>query len=132
MITWVRIYQAMQIFRMLPSQIYRCLRSHHQCVVPCPPMNFVAECTTISAPYSIGRTRYGVANVLSTTSGILCSCAIFATVSISTTSEFGLPKCLNVKCFCIVLDCCFYFVNIKRIYKCSLNAVLRKCVLPAS
>ena len=38
-------------------------------------------------------------------------------------------KCLNVKCFCIVLDCCFYFVNIKRIYKCSLDAVLRKCVL---
>ena len=26
-------------------------------------MNFVAECTTMSAPYSIGLTRYGVANV---------------------------------------------------------------------
>ena len=26
-------------------------------VVPCPPMNFVAECTTMSAPYSIGLTR---------------------------------------------------------------------------
>ena len=38
--------------------------------VPCPPINFVAEWTTISAPYSIGRIRYGVANVESTTSGI--------------------------------------------------------------
>ena len=26
-------------------------------VVPCPPMNFVAEWITISAPYSIGLTR---------------------------------------------------------------------------
>ena len=32
----------------------------------------------MSAPYSIGRTRYGVANVLSTTNGILCACAICA------------------------------------------------------
>ena len=46
----------------------------------------------MSAPYSIGRTRYGVANVLSTTSGILCLCAIFATASISMMFEFGLPK----------------------------------------
>ena len=61
-------------------------------VVPCPPINFVAECTTISAPYSIGLTRYGVANVLSTTSGILCLCAIFARASMSTTSEFGFPS----------------------------------------
>jgi len=34
-------------------------------VVPCPPMNFVSECTTIS-PYSIGRSKIGVATVLST------------------------------------------------------------------
>ena len=27
--------------------------------VPCPPRNFVAECTTMSAPCSIGRHRYG-------------------------------------------------------------------------
>ena len=55
-------------------------------------MNFVAECTTISAPYSIGLTRYGVANVLSITSGILCACAISAIFSISTTSELGFPN----------------------------------------
>ena len=55
-------------------------------------MNFVAEWITISAPYSIGLTRYGVANVLSTRSGILCACAIFAIASISTTSELGLPR----------------------------------------
>lgn len=61
-------------------------------VVPWPPMNLVAEWTTISAPYSIGLIRYGVPNVLSTTNGILCLCAIFAILSISTTSEFGFPK----------------------------------------
>ena len=44
------------------------------------------------AAYSIGRTRYGVANVLSTTNGILCACAICASLSISTTSEFGFPR----------------------------------------
>ncbi len=38
--------------------------------LPCPPMNLVAECTTISAPCSSGRSRNGVANVLSTISGI--------------------------------------------------------------
>ena len=59
---------------------------------PCPPMNFVAECTTISAPCSIGLIRYGVPNVLSITSGILCACAILAIASISTTSELGLPS----------------------------------------
>ena len=55
-------------------------------------MNFVAEWTTISAPYSIGRTRYGVANVLSTMSGIPASCAMSAIFSISTTSELGFPS----------------------------------------
>ena len=55
-------------------------------------MNLVAECTTTSAPYSSGLTRYGVANVESTTSGMLCLCATFAIASISTTSEFGFPK----------------------------------------
>ena len=34
-------------------------------VVPWPPMNLVAEWITMSAPHSIGRHRYGVANVLS-------------------------------------------------------------------
>ena len=38
--------------------------------VPWPPRNFVAECTTMSAPHSIGRHRYGVATVESTTSGM--------------------------------------------------------------
>ena len=46
----------------------------------------------MSAPYSIGLTRYDVANVLSITNGILCACAIFAIFSISTTSEFGFPS----------------------------------------
>ncbi len=34
--------------------------------VPWPPRYFVAECTTMSAPHSSGRMRYGVAMVLST------------------------------------------------------------------
>ena len=33
--------------------------------VPWPPMYLVVECTTTSAPCSIGRHRYGVATVLS-------------------------------------------------------------------
>ena len=42
---------------------------------PCPPMNLVSECTTISAPCSIGRTRIGVATVLSTIRGTPWECA---------------------------------------------------------
>jgi hypothetical protein len=38
-------------------------------VVPCPPTNFVKECTTTSAPCSIGLRYMGVAIVLSTISG---------------------------------------------------------------
>ncbi len=60
-------------------------------LVPCPPMNLVAEWITMSAPHSIGRHRYGVANVLSTISGNSCSCAIDATVSMSSTLPAGLP-----------------------------------------
>ena len=54
-------------------------------------MNFVAEWITMSAPHSIGRHRYGVANVLSTISGSSCSWAIPATVSMSSTLPAGLP-----------------------------------------
>ena len=46
----------------------------------------------MSAPYSNGRIRYGVANVESTTNGILCLCAIFAISSRSTKLEFGFPN----------------------------------------
>ena len=60
-------------------------------LVPWPPMNFVAEWTTMSAPHSIGRQRYGVANVLSIISGASCSWAIEATVSMSSTLPPGLP-----------------------------------------
>ena len=45
----------------------------------------------MSAPHSIGRHRYGVANVLSTISGSSCSCAIAATASMSSTLPAGLP-----------------------------------------
>ena len=36
----------------------------------------MVEWTTMSAPHSIGRHRYGVASVLSTISGMPASCAI--------------------------------------------------------
>lgn len=39
-------------------------------------MNFVSECTTTSAPCSIGRNKYGEAIVLSTMSGKPCLRAI--------------------------------------------------------
>ena len=54
-------------------------------------MNFVAEWITMSAPHSTGRHRYGVANVLSTISGSSCSCAMSATVSMSSTFPAGFP-----------------------------------------
>ncbi len=58
--------------------------------VPWPPRYLVAECTTTSAPHSSGRIRYGVATVLSTTSGTPISCATAATPSMSSTSCLGL------------------------------------------
>ena len=60
-------------------------------VVPCPPMNFVRECTTMSAPYSIGRSRIGVATVLSTISGTPCLWATRASASMSQMFPAGLP-----------------------------------------
>src|SRR5205814_781087 len=38
-------------------------------VLHVPPLSLVAECTTMSAPNSMGRQRYGVAKVLSIMSG---------------------------------------------------------------
>ena len=57
--------------------------------VPCPPINFVADSTTISAPCSIGLIRYGVPNVLSMIRGIPALCAIAEIASISATSHSG-------------------------------------------
>ena len=59
--------------------------------VPWPPRNLVAECTTMSAPCSNGRIRYGVAIVLSTMSGTPLSCAMSATRAMSSTLMRGLP-----------------------------------------
>ena len=42
---------------------------------PWPARNLLAECTTTSAPCSIGRSRYGVVRVESTTSGTPCAWA---------------------------------------------------------
>ena len=58
---------------------------------PWPPIHFVVECMTMSAPSSIGFDRNGVANVLSISSGIFASCAIAATCGMSSTSSPGLP-----------------------------------------
>jgi hypothetical protein len=58
-------------------------------VVPWPPRNFVAEWMTTSAPCSIGRHRYGVAVVESTTSGIPASRATSARPATSAISPEG-------------------------------------------
>ena len=67
--------------------------------LPCPARYFVAECTTMSAPCSIGRTRYGVAMVLSTMSGTPASCATPATPAKSRTSPrgFGIDSPKNAR-----------------------------------
>ena len=59
--------------------------------MPWPPIHLVIECMTRSAPRSSGRHRYGVANVLSTSSGMPASCAIPASAGMSSTSRPGLP-----------------------------------------
>ncbi len=59
--------------------------------VPCPPRNLVAEWTTMSAPCSNGRMRYGVAMVLSTISGTPASCATSATARMSRMLMRGVP-----------------------------------------
>src|SRR5206468_551415 len=51
----------------------------------CPPRYFVVECTTMSAPSSSGRWRYGVAKVLSTTTIAPAACAASAAARMSIT-----------------------------------------------
>ena len=46
----------------------------------------------MSAPYSMGLIRYGVPNVLSITSGILCAWAMSEIFFISIIFEFGFPR----------------------------------------
>ncbi len=58
--------------------------------VPWPPIHFVAEWMTMSAPCSIGWQRSG-ANVLSMTSGMPWPCATSAIAAMSGTSSRGLP-----------------------------------------
>ncbi len=60
--------------------------------VPWPPMNLVRLCTTMSAPHSMGRMRYGVGTVLSTMSGMPLSWATLLTPSMSNTSLRGLAS----------------------------------------
>ena len=55
----------------------------------CPLMNLVAECTTMSQPNSSGRCRYGVANVLSTTTSAPLRFALDTTASTSTSLSNG-------------------------------------------
>src|ERR1700679_2234351 len=66
-------------------------RSTPPIAVPWPPMNLVAECTTIVAPCSIGLHRAGVAIVLSTIRGTPRDAASAATRAMSRTAPLGLP-----------------------------------------
>ena len=52
-------------------------------------MYFVVECTTMSAPSSSGCCRYGLANVLSTTSRPPTSCVASAIARMSSTFRSG-------------------------------------------
>ena len=53
-------------------------------------MYFVVECTTMSAPSASGCCRYGLANVLSTTTSAPAACARSATAAMSTILSRGL------------------------------------------
>ena len=57
-----------------------------------PPMYLVAECTTTSAPNSMGRQIAGEAKVESTTSEAPASCAICASAGRSETVIVGLDS----------------------------------------
>ena len=59
--------------------------------VPWPPMYFVSEWTTMSAPNAIGFISTGVATVLSTITGTPCLCAIVVIASRSGMLPAGLP-----------------------------------------
>ena len=56
---------------------------------PWPESHLDVEWMTMSAPHSIGRSRYGVGTVLSTTSGTPPACASRAIRSMSTTCPSG-------------------------------------------
>ena len=60
-------------------------------VVPWPPMNFVSEWITTSAPCWIGLSRNGVGTVLSAITGTPRLCATSATAARSMTLPAGLP-----------------------------------------
>ena len=60
-------------------------------VVPWPPMNFVSEWITTSAPCSNGLSRSGVATVLSAMTGTPRAWATSATAARSMTLPAGLP-----------------------------------------
>ena len=64
--------------------------------VPWPPINFVADSTTMSAPHSMGRQRIGVAEVLSIISGTPCSWAMLASRLNVGDVEFGIAQGLSV------------------------------------
>ena len=55
-----------------------------------PPSHLVALSTTMSAPSSTGRTRYGEANVLSTTTAAPAACPAAMSAGRSATTIVGL------------------------------------------
>jgi len=63
-------------------------------VVPWPPRNFVSEFTTMSAPWSMGRSKIGEATVLSTMSGTPWAWATRARASMSQMFPAGFADAL--------------------------------------
>ena len=68
-------------------------------VSPCPLMYLVAECSTISAPCSMGLDRYGLRNVLSTINVNSCLSANERNAAISEMYIFGLVTVSTNKAF---------------------------------
>ena len=98
-------------------------------VVPWPPMNLVAECTTMSAPCSMGRIRYGVPKVLSMTSGRPCLCAMAAMASMSGDIAVGVAQGLQIDSLGVGLDGILHLGQVMGVDEGGGNAELGQGVL---
>ena len=102
---------------------------------PWPPMNLVAECTTMSAPCSMGLKTEGGLKVLSTIRGMPCSCAILEMASRSATSELGLPRHSVYKSLVLLLMAFAKFSGSEGSTKvvsipCSRSVLAKRLVVP--
>ena len=93
-------------------------------LLPCPPIYFVIECSTISQPCSTGRQSAGVGTVLSTMTGTPCACAISAIAPISGMLPAGLPMDSREDAGGLVVDVLRQVIGAVAIGKANINAQL--------